>query len=456
MRYTLAVTSCARHDLLKFTLDSFIECMDQMPHETVIVEDSDVPKPGWITDPKYRQLGQLRWLSNGIRMGQVYSIDRLYSEINTDFVFHCEDDWNFHEQGFIKPSLEILGKHPEISMVALRSDWNHPLLKDTRFPFQIAEPYWKGPWGGTCWNPGMRRLADCQKFGSYGQHVGYSKGGLEHEKSWSRMYLDAGFRIAVLPKYCCHIGGGRSKAIEPLPALPRILIAVPACHKFEYGRFESSESPHYDSKHQAYGTDIHISGHNPRIEALRETWFKDVEPFSSHVEAKFFYGLPHWREPAPDEVFLDVKDDYPSLPFKTLAICRWALENNFDYMLKVDDDTLVYIDRAVKELMENRFDYAGWEHSGVCTGGPGYWVSKRAMKVITEYSPTHWAEDVTVGHALSKANISPVMLPNHRPGFSAHWYWTNGFDPSKLTKEMVTAHAVQPEVMKDWYEHKNK
>jgi hypothetical protein len=457
---TLAVTSCGRHDLLKQTLESFCNCTDIPPQQTIIIEDGDIERPDWLNERRFRDLGPVTWISNGLRMGQIYSIDRLYQEITTEFIFHCEDDWLFTEQGFMAPSLEILKKHPEIWSVSLRkNDCNgHPLTNDSRYPFKIHEPYWRGGWGGCHFNPGLRRLSDYKRIGSYGRHAAYGTHGLGHELQLSKMHLDMGYRIAVLPQiHVVHTGGGRSRAIEPLPALPKVLIAVPACHKFEYSKWESEQSPHFDPAKayngQPYGTDIHISGDNPRIDAVRETWFKDIEPFKAHVTGKFFYGEPHPRPALDDEVYLPCGDDYASLPQKTIEICKYALREGYDYVFKCDDDTAVYVDRLVKGLLEHRFDYAGYEHSGVCTGGPGYWLSKRAMKAVSEFKPYHWAEDVSVGHALTQARIRAVMLPGHRPGFSAHWFFNEGFDPKKLTPDIVTMHAVQPEIMREWYAH---
>src|SRR5262249_761866 len=155
--------------------------------------------------------------------------------------------------------------------------------------------------------------------------------GLGHEQKWSKMHLDAGYRIAVLPNHCHHIGGGVSRAIEPLPPMPRLLIAIPVCHKMDYTRWESAESPHFDQNKawngQAYGIDIHISGENNRVAALRDTWLKDIAPFSEHVDYKLFYGQPHNRPAEADEVYLTCPDDYAALPLKTIEICKWALEH---------------------------------------------------------------------------------------------------------------------------------
>jgi len=453
---TLAVTSCNRHDLLKQTLESFWETAQTTPQETLICEDSDAPKPEWLREAPFCNLN-IRWIGNGVRMGQIYSVDRIYQDIKTDYIFHCEDDWLFYQQGFMRQSRQILDQHLEIWTVSLRgSDCNgHPLISDPRFPFKIQEPYWRGPWGGMNFNPSLRRLSDFQRIGSsYGRHAGYGATGLGHEAQLSKMHLDLGYRIAALPGiYCRHIGCGRSRAIEPLPAMPKVLIAIPACYRLDYGKWESERSPHYNPAHKAYGIDIHISGENNRIEALRETWLRDVEAFKGHVTAKLFYGSPHPRGPLADEVQLSCPDSYEFLPQKTIEICCYALENGYDFVFKADDDSYVWVDRLIRELMENCFDYAGYLNANVCTGGPGYWLSKRAMKVVSAYKPKHWAEDVTVGHAMSEANITPVMLPNHHSGFSAHWSFANGFDANRLTGKEVCIHAVHPETMKQIYEY---
>jgi hypothetical protein len=449
--YTLAVTSCGRHELLHKTLTSFIECISHPPFETIIYEDGPAGKPDWL-DSLFPRLGRVRWITGNDRRGQAYAIDALYQEIKTEYIFWSEDDWLFHESGFLQKSQQILANHKNISMVALRSDWNHPLINDPR-GFQIAEPYWGGIWGGVCWNPGLRRLSDYRRYGSYGRHVGYGIHGLGHEQTWSKKHLDDGYRIAVLPRHCYHIGGGCSRAIEPIVTrLPKILIAVPACREFKYGRWESRQSPHYNPANEPYCEDIHISGPNPRIQAVRDTWFKDIEPFAHHVEAKFFYGAGSAID-SPDSVVLPVPDDYEHLPHKTQAICRWALQNGFDYVFKCDDDTAVYVQRLVLEsLMHPCMDYAGFLHNETCTGGPGYFLSKRAMRAVAQAgTPDIWAEDVWVSTIMGRAGIAALMLPGHTPGFAAHWFWPNEFDAKKLNDAIVTVHAVQPEMMRKWY-----
>lgn len=455
--YSLLVTACDRDDLLERTVKSFIDSVEERPREIVIVEDGpDRPMPVFLQ--QYKHLN-LKWLTNSARMGQIYSCDRLWSECTNDFAFWCEDDWEF-SGSFIRQSFTLLEKYPDLWTVSLRAgDCNgHPLVNDPRFPVQINEPYWNGVWGGCHFNPGLRRKSDYLRIGSYGRHTAYGTAGCGHEKQLSKMHLDMGYRIAALPTvHVTHTGGSRSRACEPMHLrLPRILIGIPVCHKFEYGKWESSESPHFNAANayngKPYGTDIHISGANPRVAALRDTWLKDVSAFSSHVTYKLFYGQPHDRPAANDEVYLDTPDDYAGLPKKTVGICRWAVNNDFDYLFKADDDSYVWVDRLIQEVMAHRFDYAGHEQSGVCSGGPGYWLSKRAMKyVATQGSSDHWAEDVTVARIMDWNNIHPTMLPNHHPGFTQHWY-----DINKVPANSVCIHALKPDTMRELYQREHQ
>ena len=458
--YSLLVTSCDRDDLLERTIKTFIRTCDISPSEIVIINDGpDRPCPAFLN--RYKHL-RLKWICNGERRGQIYSCDRLWIECKNDFAMWMEEDWAFTSGDFIKKSFDIL-EHPEVLTVSLRgTECNgHPLVNDPRFPFKIQEQGWRGGWGNFSFNPGLRRKADWERIGSYGRQVGYGTHGLSHELALSKMYREMGFVIAVLPPYTpyvVHTGGGRSRAIEPLRTNPpKVLIAVPACHRFDYGPWESGESPHFNLSKawegKPYGTDIHISGDNPRISAVRETWARDV---ANHKNAtmKFFYGHGPNNQPLKeDEVRLSVPDDYGHLPQKTIAICQWALDNGFEYTLKCDDDSYVYVDRAMTEVCQFA-DFAGYINGGSCSGGCGYWLSRRAMEVVVK-NPigSHWAEDVTVGMIMKSAGISPVNLPSHKPGFEAHWFMPDGFDPKKITPDIVCAHAVQPEVMREWYHY---
>ncbi len=216
---TTVITSCNRHDLLHETLNSFVqvESGGMRPDRCIIVEDSDASMPCWLaTNMRLYSacLGEITWLSNGFRQGQVKSIDLAYSLVTSEYIFHLEDDWRFNECRFMEESMELLMWYPKIIQVSLRGDtgW-HPLVKTQYFPCKTAMPHWGTDWGGLSWNPGLRRLSDYQRIGGYGRHAANGTHGLVHEALLSRKYLDLGYRIADLGRpIVSHIGVGRSRA----------------------------------------------------------------------------------------------------------------------------------------------------------------------------------------------------------------------------------------------------
>lgn len=368
----MCVTSCGREDLLRQSLESFYGVVDQEPQEVLIYEDSDASKPEWLSGDVWRTRN-VRWISGKARMGQCFAIARLIQEARHDYVFWMEEDWLFHNQisPFMRESKELLERHPNIVMVSLRgnSGW-HPLVAANGNGMLIAEPYWRGEWGGWSWNPGLRRRETLVRIlPMVLAYVGVK--GLRHEGDLSKALLDQGFRIADLGRHIVtHIGGNRSRSIEDLPPLPRILVAIPTCFKLDYeGRWEHQGNPEY-------GKDMHVSGPNDQTQACRDTWVKDFKPFKN-VDVRFFYGKPSDgfpRQPLSDEVFLDVPDGYGSLIEKSVAVCKYAVEHDYEYVYKCDTDTWVFAEKLLVEMMENAFDYAGYRHANVCSGGPGYFL----------------------------------------------------------------------------------
>jgi Galactosyltransferase len=233
----------------------------------------------------------------------------------------------------------------------------------------------------------------------------------------------------------------------------KYLIAIPACNKLDYGKWESTESPHFNPQNaylgKGYGTNIHISGPNERIQAIRDTWAKDVP---EEMCLKFFYGglqSGDWLMTGVDEIMLPVEDDYAHLPYKVIEIFKWALAEGYDYVLKCDDDTMVWPKRALEEIRHKQWQYAGYmAHVGsYISGGPGYWLGRKAMEIVAGVTPYTWAEDMIVGETLARHHIKGYELnKTHLCGLANHW-----IDPSMDLSAAVTAHAVKAEDMRTIY-----
>lgn len=224
---TMVVTCCGRIDLLEKTLDSFFRYNTYPIKKVIITEDSGIPQDFSRTQKIIPC--DLEIIENKINIGQIASIDKAYALVDTDYIFHCEEDWEFYNSGFIEKSFEILNTNPKLITVWLRSyqdTKNHAIMLDEKFDLSNNDYYYlmdgarKKHWCGFTFNPGLRRTSDCMIFHPYNQlEVRKEKNGLllMGEIDLSIYYQELGYRAAITSKsggYVRHIGGKRH---VPLP-----------------------------------------------------------------------------------------------------------------------------------------------------------------------------------------------------------------------------------------------
>jgi hypothetical protein len=199
-----------------------------------------------------------------------------------------------------------------------------------------------------------------------------------------------------------------------------------------------------------------VSCHRDRAfqQAQRDTWLKDL----CVTDHKFFLGRPS-DQPEADEVFLDVNDSYQGLSLKTQAICRWALDNDFDYVFKCDTDTVVNPWEFVFNDFQN-YHYSGGFNEDVvpafssekilfASGGAGYWLSKNALTIVANAaSIVTAAEDVFVAAALRAEKIFPMWNSGYR--------WRPGETIDKFVISLHLSSALQkkyePALMYEYYQ----
>jgi hypothetical protein len=56
---------------------------------------------------------------NTRNMGLGYSLNRIYAEVQSEFVFHCEDDWLFLQPVPLASSVDLLRRHPYLRQLLL-------------------------------------------------------------------------------------------------------------------------------------------------------------------------------------------------------------------------------------------------------------------------------------------------------------------------------------------------
>lgn len=127
---------------------------------------------------------------------------------------------------------------------------------------------------------------------------------------------------------------------------------------------------------------VHCRTRQPYMDAIRSTWLPLV-PNSASV--KFFVGRGDHRDFPDDVVQLDCDDTYEGLPDKVRAIARWALDNDFDHVLKCDDDVVLMPNKLLSSGYE-KFDFVGHRNSSkedpVPPYGFCYWLSRKAIGIV--------------------------------------------------------------------------
>lgn len=221
---TICLTSCGRFDLLEKTISSLVSYWDGEPPAAFLIHEDSGLIPAELGIELNRFLKrhwqiEAEWsMSN--RAGQVHAIDVLYQKVETPYIFHCEDDWEFYQSGFIGDSRAVLELDRTIYTVWLRhpSDRNgHPVLNGARITFndvrfQEMAVNFRKQWHGMTWNPGLRRLSDYRAAGSFSDFCKWNpKDHIQAEIAFNDHYRKLGFKAATLCRgFIKHIGHSNS------------------------------------------------------------------------------------------------------------------------------------------------------------------------------------------------------------------------------------------------------
>ena len=204
---TLVITSCDRLPLLKHTVESFTNFADIVPGKTILIENSGKNISEQNLKDCLKLMPNSQIIINSHNMGQIRSIDKAYALVDTQYIFHLEDDWEFYDTGFMAKSLDVLQQIPNIINVNLRrrNDGTrgsmHPVSElmttSTGTKYHTYNFGYNGIHHGFAFNPGLRRLADYKVIGRYQDHG--------NEEQVGDLYRKYGYQAACLEQcYCKH------------------------------------------------------------------------------------------------------------------------------------------------------------------------------------------------------------------------------------------------------------
>ena len=211
---TLVITSCRRFDLLEKTLASMRPWIGKFPNR-IVVEDSD-DRPQFFNDLESEGFSVL---INGSSLGQHRSIDNAYGQVETDYIFHCEDDWEFLVEPNVCAAKHILKNgingHRDFSLVSFRdstrkekhdqSTYREYELMGSRYRYSFKQ---RSKYNSFTFNPSMLRLDLHETTGSYAAFL--------TEGSIARYLRRRGYVVATqIPGVVRHIGVDRGIKRKP-------------------------------------------------------------------------------------------------------------------------------------------------------------------------------------------------------------------------------------------------
>lgn len=217
---TVCVTSCARLDLLERTMASFRRF--HSGGRFLISEDS--------ADPAViRAVGEAHpyatILSGSTRLGVMGSIDRLYSHVQTPWICHLEDDWEFSGPIDWAACMGLMEHRPDIANVSVRvfteikakHRKHSDRLDFAGQPFSVMRPESHPEYYGWSPNPGLIRTALWERFKPFSAVYPDRMSGVVKEAGMTMAY--------ALPGVAAHIGIQRNVTDPTMPARPKNKLA---------------------------------------------------------------------------------------------------------------------------------------------------------------------------------------------------------------------------------------
>jgi hypothetical protein len=209
---TVTITSCGRFDLLQKTIESLFKTADAYLNIKIYDDSANRDQQKQIIDAYSRRfdlyLGEER-------RGQAFGLDFLYSKVETPWLFHCEDDWEFIDTGYLQESAKVLNGDLSIMIVGLAIKQEYFRLGAAVNLYEIQgariynHPKWRidekhGYWHGWVGSPNLKRTNDLKKFPKFSS--------VFDEEEWDReVFGKSGYKSVWLEKcYVRHIGYGRS------------------------------------------------------------------------------------------------------------------------------------------------------------------------------------------------------------------------------------------------------
>jgi GR25 family glycosyltransferase involved in LPS biosynthesis len=224
---TFTITTCKRYDLFEKTINSFLNCCEdiELISEWICIDDnsSDEDKDKMMKNYPFFKF----YFKDETAKGHAFSMNLLLDLVTTPYVFHCEDDFVWHHKmPFIKRCLEVLNSDKTLGQCLINKNYAETfedinliggIFKQTvgglRYFIHDYHPNIetfnvKYGYGGNCgyWpafslRPGLNRVSVLKDVGVFDVNKGH------FEMHFAYQYIEKEYKTAFLDFISCsHIG----------------------------------------------------------------------------------------------------------------------------------------------------------------------------------------------------------------------------------------------------------
>lgn len=224
---TFTITTCKRLKMLRRTMESFkAKCQDmELIKRWILVDDGSSEED---LQKMKDAFPQFEIYTNAPKKGQPVSLNKIINMVDTEWFFHCEDDWLFLKQFYIRDLFKIAFDDLRIKNVIMRykvGNIVHGSKGRLLYNLHRYDPVLQPPlvehinpsiadedsnWFGYSWNPGLHHIPTLRIMGALNEN------GSTICRQWDRehalKYLELGLKRAnpVDDIYIEHIGEGLS------------------------------------------------------------------------------------------------------------------------------------------------------------------------------------------------------------------------------------------------------
>jgi GR25 family glycosyltransferase involved in LPS biosynthesis len=121
---TFSITSCKRFDLFEKTMNSFLNCCSDLDKidKWICVDDNSSKEERQKMVTKYPFFEYI--MKGPAEKGHVRSMNIIREKVDSPYLFHMEDDWQFYEKrNYITECLEILGQDIRIGQCLINKNY---------------------------------------------------------------------------------------------------------------------------------------------------------------------------------------------------------------------------------------------------------------------------------------------------------------------------------------------